>query len=94
MISTDQLTAWQCGECAELFRKICMRGGDTVIDFGCGVGNYPYIPPGFNSQDYTVYVLLRPLDFHGDAAIIYGNCHGQSRSKDGFTEWSIAWCEC
>ena len=46
---------------------------------------------GFNSQDYTVYVLLRPLDFHGDAAIIYGNSHGQSRSRDVSTEWSIDW---
>jgi len=42
MIVTDQLTAWQCGECTELFRKIGMRDGDTVIDFGCGVGNYAF----------------------------------------------------
>ena len=57
MISTDQLTAWQCGECAELFRKIGMRGGDTVIDFGCGVGNYAFAATEVVGPGGHVYAL-------------------------------------
>jgi ubiquinone/menaquinone biosynthesis C-methylase UbiE len=57
MIVTDQLTAWQCGECTELFRKIGMRDGDTVIDFGCGVGNYAFAAAEVVGSGGHVYAL-------------------------------------
>jgi cyclopropane fatty-acyl-phospholipid synthase-like methyltransferase len=57
MIVTDQLTAWQCGECTELFRKIGMRDGDTVIDFGCGVGNYAFAAAEVVGPGGHVYAL-------------------------------------
>ena len=57
MIPKDQLTAWQCGECAEHFRKIGMRAGNTVIDFGCGVGNYAFAAAEVVSPSGRVYAL-------------------------------------
>ena len=30
-----------------------------------------YVPPAFNRQDNPVNLLFRPLDLHGDGAIIF-----------------------
>lgn len=57
MIPKDQLTAWQYGECSELFRRFGMQSGDTVIDFGCGMGNYAFAAAEVVGPNGQVYAL-------------------------------------
>ena len=42
MFTREQLLAWQKGGCAELMRDCGVEPGQTVIDFGCGRGNYAF----------------------------------------------------
>ena len=42
MFTREQLIAWQKGGCAKLMRDSGIESGQTVVDFGCGRGNYAF----------------------------------------------------
>ena len=57
MYLEQDLIKWQREAGAPLMRRCGVREGDTVIDFGCGIGNYAFAAALAVGETGTVYAL-------------------------------------
>ena len=57
LFTREQLLKWQKGDCAKLMCDCGVEPGQTVIDFGCGRGNYAFGAAEAVGSSGVVYAL-------------------------------------